>query len=203
MKLPSVEEAELNHIKFDGWVVDGKCKDISFSWGFPEEPMIDFRLSPRCSWRYRVRVGSLEVIEEPDSKVSTVFRPWFRSVEPQVFLKEELLGKYDKTIRSGWFRTWFADRLGIDKKQIGEDEISTPVKPNFKNDILPVLDRYCIPCHSQAGSYPQMPLETSDQLKQFGDDVLESITYGRMPLDEELPEPDRYIFESWYWYSFP
>ncbi|HXX62895.1 MAG TPA: c-type cytochrome domain-containing protein [Bacteroidota bacterium] len=48
-----------------------------------------------------------------------------------------------------------------------QEKAATPV--SFKSDVFPLIQKYCLPCHSEDESNPsELSLDTYDQLKQGG-----------------------------------
>lgn len=78
------------------------------------------------------------------------------------------------------------------------DEISggAIVHPTYTKDIKPIMDNYCVSCHNESGSYPD--LTTYSSVSENAESVYNAINDGSMPQGgDKLSNTTIKTFQNW------
>jgi len=62
--------------------------------------------------------------------------------------------------------------------------------PGYANDVAPLLDTYCVTCHSPTGVDPGKPLDTYAHVFERRSEVLTQVNACRMPPAGEMQPTD-------------
>ena len=74
---------------------------------------------------------------------------------------------------------------------------------SFQDDMQPLLDQYCISCHSSEGSQSSSDLTTYEGAKEWGNESAERVISGNMPIGPTLDKEEQEIFVKWAEQGFP
>ena len=71
--------------------------------------------------------------------------------------------------------------------------------PSYQRDVVPVLERHCLSCHSSGGQEATQPLDTYQAVHDRRSAVLDQVYACRMPPAGEpaLPVSDRQTLLKW------
>ena len=176
-----------------------------------------FKVDPKCDYKLGVKIGT-ESNESGNEKLE--FIAFYQTKQSYLITKAELKEEKEVLLPMQLYVTEAGTKFGFTTQVVDSDhsisgvtdwdldpaDPTDPTDPSDPgggsakltySDVKPIMDQYCVSCHSPGRSRPSSPLTSFDQVKTYATASATRMTSKNMPMDSTMDSALVDKFKAW------